>query len=177
MKSLIISLVLFVSISSSSFAANYSFKESNFKVTAVLKKVTTNPEEKSPAFSFSGRALWTEDDDGNEYPLAQVTIRRTTYNCDHASTGYQDEYRCVLGGATILKILEDVATREESFDAALSLLKNSFDHATYNQTFKLTLGTLNQVGETEDVLEFIDVAGDGDFSVEATVSTTGMKPL
>lgn len=173
MKRLIIAFALFSS--SLSYADNYTFKQSQFTVTAVLKSTDNDATKPAPAFTFTGLATWTENADGYSSPTAQITIRRTTYNCDEADVDYDNNYSCSLNGATLLQILDEVATRDEKYADAVALLKNYYDN-TYYGSFSLSLGNSSQTATTSDTNDVEDADG-SNMEVETTVTTSGMHPI
>lgn len=174
MKSLIFTFALFAA--NVSYATNYNFKQSLFSMNAVVKNSATNPATTTPAFNLSGYAMWIEDADGNELPKAQITIRRTTYDCDDVTYSYNDTYSCNLQGDKFQQILEDVATHDEHFLAAQAIIKKYFDDAPYYETLTIPLGTLNQANESTEHTELADPINH-DITVDIELKTTGMIPL
>jgi hypothetical protein len=169
-----LAFTLVLLFSSLSLAAEYSFKESHFSVDGFFIK--TDPvKDPIPAFNFTGRALLIEDADKPYQPTAQITIRRTTYDCDDVNFTYKSEFSCSLSSAKFLQILDEVASRQGPYDAAIAVLKNFFK-AHYYDDFTISMGSVGQTIDEQTRSEFIDPL-DIDASVETTVNNSGLTPL
>lgn len=174
MKSLIFSLAFL--FSNLSLAANYTFKESHFSLAGSFK--ITDPEQAAtPAFEIAGRTLLIEDTDNGEPPRAQVTIRRTTYDCDEVKYNYNEpnDYNCVLSGTKILQILDEVASRQEHYDDSIQVLKNYFVDYFYEK-FSIPMGAIGQTGDLQTTTQFEDPTGSKTM-VETKATTSGLEPL
>lgn len=174
MKTLLMTFALFA-VSSIASATNYTFKQSQFNLKGTIKNTTTNTT--TPIFNLNGTAMWTEDaDDTYGSPKAQITIHRTTYDCDDVNYSYDDDYSCEIQGAKFQQILDDLVTHDDDFTTAQGIIKRYFDDAAYYESVKIPLGKLDQVGETTDSKELTD-PDNKNMSVDVEMSTTGMHPL
>ncbi len=174
MKSLVFTLVFL--FSGLSLAANYSFKESHFSVAGLFKK--TSPEQAPvPAFNFTGSALVSEDSDDPRLTKAQITIRRTTYDCDDVVNGYQQsQYSCVLSSAKLFQILDEVATRQAQYDASIEVLRKYFNNPSYSENYTIPIGSDNQPTDEQITSDFEDPTG-SNATVQTTIINSGLTPL
>lgn len=154
MKHLFFTLTLLVS--NLCFAINYELKEGSFSLSASLHDASSDSTTPTPVFNLSGAVLWIEDEDGQELPTAQITIRRTTYECDELSYDYTEHLYCGLHGPKFLEILDNAISDDASFAEARALIERYFDEAPYDTTFNIPLGMLEQKTEMQTQSEIID---------------------
>ncbi len=173
MKAFLMTFAL-CAVSNMASATDYSFKQSQIHLKGTIKNSATNTTV--PIFDLKGTAMWTEENDAAYRTLkAQVTIRRTTYNCDYANDLYDGDYSCEFEAKNFQQILDDLVTHDDEFTVAQGIIKRYFDDSYYD-TVKIPLGTLDQVGETT-VSKTLTDPDNPDMAVEIEMSTTGMTPL
>jgi hypothetical protein len=173
-KCLLMTFALFA-FSSLASATDYTFKQSAFSLKGVIKDSSSNPPKSTPAFNLSGTAMWIEAADGSDAPKAQVTLHRSTYECDDVSS-YDNKYTCSLLGDKFQELLNDLATHDDSFAAAQIIIKKYYDNASYREAFEIPLGSLDQTGESVETTNLAD-PDNSNLSVDVEVKTTGMHPL
>ena len=155
--------------------ADFKFQQGQFSISASLKDTSTTPAKVTPIFTLKGSALWTTDEANYGAETAQVTIQRTTYQCDEAFS-YSDVYRCEIDKTKFQQMLDDLITHDPKFQTAQDIIKRYYDDSYYYDNFKIYLGKLNQNVEDTETKVMTD-PDNANLSVEFEIKNHGMHDL